>query len=369
MKTELLDRVGDWNPQLYREIKGKLKLRNIATVSLAFLFQAWLVWAKTHTLDGIEVEWREVFYGLNWWLPMGASAIGVYQLSRDLCREKYRGTLNFLRLSPQPSESILLGKFIGVPLLLYFAIALAFPLHCKAALIAIEDLSIGEILLSLAKVYLVWVGIVSILYNLALLIALTPDRKQPFKALPFFSSGGALIATPIALLLIANFFPQFYSASPGGVWNWFFLPESFAYPWLLATLFAINFLIWKATNRGFCNPNTSLITELQHYQIVGCTHLWFLGFAFPELLQNSPYGGRLAWAIYLLAIPIVHLAFLYVLLVPTEQVEGEGADLKDFIAARQELQTGGLDLLALKFNIIIVLVLWMPWLTIFSYLS
>jgi hypothetical protein len=30
MQLNLLDRLGNWNPQLFREIKGRLKVRNVA---------------------------------------------------------------------------------------------------------------------------------------------------------------------------------------------------------------------------------------------------------------------------------------------------------------------------------------------------
>jgi hypothetical protein len=33
MTLNILDKIGDWNPQLFREIKGRLKLFNIAIVA------------------------------------------------------------------------------------------------------------------------------------------------------------------------------------------------------------------------------------------------------------------------------------------------------------------------------------------------
>ena len=33
MRLNLLDRVTDWNPQLYRELKGRLQFRNLATTT------------------------------------------------------------------------------------------------------------------------------------------------------------------------------------------------------------------------------------------------------------------------------------------------------------------------------------------------
>jgi hypothetical protein len=33
MKLNLLDEIGNWNPQLFRELKGRLKSGNVAVVS------------------------------------------------------------------------------------------------------------------------------------------------------------------------------------------------------------------------------------------------------------------------------------------------------------------------------------------------
>ncbi|RQH23304.1 hypothetical protein D5R40_27115 [Okeania hirsuta] len=49
---------------------------------------------------------------------------GVYMLVADLAKEKRLGTLNFIRLSPQSIQKILLGKLLGVPILIYLALVL-----------------------------------------------------------------------------------------------------------------------------------------------------------------------------------------------------------------------------------------------------
>jgi ABC-type Na+ efflux pump permease subunit len=62
--------------------------------------------------------------------------IGTYLLISDLAHEERRGTLNFIRLSPQSPENILVGKLLGVPILLYLVAVLAVPLHLWAGLAA-----------------------------------------------------------------------------------------------------------------------------------------------------------------------------------------------------------------------------------------
>jgi hypothetical protein len=59
---------------------------------------------------------------------------GVYLLITDLAQENGRGTLNFLRLSPRSVLTLLWGKLLGVPSLVYGFLALALPLHIVAAL-------------------------------------------------------------------------------------------------------------------------------------------------------------------------------------------------------------------------------------------
>ena len=60
---------------------------------------------------------------------------------KDITKEEKRGTLAFVRLSPASAQSVLVGKFLGVPILVYWAIALAIPLHLWAAVQARLSLS------------------------------------------------------------------------------------------------------------------------------------------------------------------------------------------------------------------------------------
>ena len=48
--------------------------------------------------------------------------MGTYLLIADLSREERRGTLNFIRMSPESAKNILLGKLLGVPILVYFTV-------------------------------------------------------------------------------------------------------------------------------------------------------------------------------------------------------------------------------------------------------
>jgi hypothetical protein len=108
MQLNLLDRVGNWNAQLFREIKGRLKVRNVAlTVAISLLSQLLLLfygWSQIHI----------IFSSLSMFVLFALLVVGTYMLISDLAREERRGTLNFIRLSPQSTQSILLGKMLGV---------------------------------------------------------------------------------------------------------------------------------------------------------------------------------------------------------------------------------------------------------------
>ncbi|HEY9702563.1 MAG TPA: ABC transporter permease, partial [Allocoleopsis sp.] len=174
MFSKILDNLGDWNPQFLREMKGKLKPRNLLISGGISLIGQFLVYISfqakipvpnpyssypiTDRLctgtpqenyyspvcilnaagNGFEINWplwwKEMFITLSVIAIFGLIVAGVYMLVNDLANEEKRGTLNFIRLSPQSGTNILLGKMLGVPILLYFVTLLAFPLHFYAGL-------------------------------------------------------------------------------------------------------------------------------------------------------------------------------------------------------------------------------------------
>ena len=163
MLPNLLLSFSDWNPQFFREVKGRLKNRNLTLTVLssfllqfALLFYFWAAlpapkvtpssryctgkaiytyWhdcvldAQGNVLVNWQIWWTDLFQALTWILPFILLIAGVYLLISDLAKEEQRGTLNFIRLSPQASQTILLGKLLGVPLLVYLGVLLAVPLH------------------------------------------------------------------------------------------------------------------------------------------------------------------------------------------------------------------------------------------------
>ena len=166
--NSLWSRFLDSNPQLFRELKGKLKTRNVIvaaalSVLVQFLtvvyFLGQLPEASDETLEygryGVTTYINRTYYIKDelghwlvnwqlWWLDLfialsiigifALSVVGTYMLIADMVKEEARGTLNFIRLTPQSASSILLGKILGVPILLYTAIALLLPLHLSAGI-------------------------------------------------------------------------------------------------------------------------------------------------------------------------------------------------------------------------------------------
>jgi hypothetical protein len=165
----LIDLVGDWNAQLFRELKGRFTRRNLLWVGVGSLsFQFLLVtglseskcieYENNNLLNSCvesvwEIKWLSIFQSLYWMLSLVLFCGGVYLLVRDLTQEQRQGTMNFIRFSPQANHKILLGKLLGVPILVYLAILLTVPLHLISAIAA--GIPIGWVV----SLYAFWWGL------------------------------------------------------------------------------------------------------------------------------------------------------------------------------------------------------------------
>ena len=151
-----IDKVGDWNPQLFRELKGRLKkfpvlialVTSLASQLILFIFH----FLQTPNLDGktiyindkycklsssknysydscptnqidIQLWWQDhfgyMFLTLSMIFIFTLLVAGTYLIINDLSQEERKGTLNFIRLSPQSETNIFIGKILGVPALIY----------------------------------------------------------------------------------------------------------------------------------------------------------------------------------------------------------------------------------------------------------
>jgi hypothetical protein len=185
MLNKLIDRFivtsGDWNAQLFRELKSRLTVKNfVITTIFSLLSQGWFLisallklpsgkphdelsrysqqycelnlsplplnssdichfsnsgsgYANGH-IDVINwsMWWADLFTNLSGLMTVFLVVLGVYFLARDLRIEAKRGTLKFVQLSPQSAWGIFIGKILGVPILFYLAVGLAIPLQLIA---------------------------------------------------------------------------------------------------------------------------------------------------------------------------------------------------------------------------------------------
>ncbi|MBH8555101.1 ABC transporter permease [Nostocaceae cyanobacterium CENA357] len=384
MMVNLIDKIGDWNPQLLRELKGRLKAFNVlvaVVISLVaqlgiFLYQfgdfpsgkysmsgpycnlssgylqqqnsvsqlinqvqqkinlysgnknydlAKLQELKTQ-LRSLNLEstnlnkilyqqycpseqinmplwwqdhWRYIFLSLSVMFVFTLLVAGVYLLINNLAQEERRGTLNFIRLSPQSEVSILTGKMLGVPIVIYLIVLAALPLHLWAGISAKIALS------AIFSFYIVLVASCTFFYSAALLFGLISHWVSGFQ--PWIASGAVLIflsitmnlasdnlnfynaATFLRLLspfdmmsyLFGNLFRQYNQSSLNEL-QFFYLPLGKNIIGLIG-LHLFNYGVgiywtWQALKRRFRNPDAAIFSKGQSYLLVACCQVMFWGF-------------------------------------------------------------------------------------------
>ncbi len=401
---DLLNTAGNWNPQLFRELKGRLKPRNITIaaalsivgqVLLLIMFSSNLPSNSTNPIDGQltnfyctgeavryngyvclsdalrnwQVNWSQ------WWFDAGkvltvfmllvALIGGIYALVSDLSNEERRGTLNFIRLSPQSSYSILSGKILGTPALVYLAIGLAVPLHLWSAIVG------GLPFTELLAFYVLAIATCGLFYTAALLMALASGSQ----AQPWLVTIAALnLGWPYIALFHGLFEPDLFGYKEP---IWFFVPlfehPFYARIFVLANCVLWTYWIWQALNRRYRNPNATLTSKKQSYWIMACAELLLMGFVLHELFPlryPSDYSAMLygvAW--FNLLVFLVAIAVLS----PTRQALQDWARYRH---QQREANTGrkyslakdlvwgekSPSLVAIAVNLAIVAALWIPFL-------
>jgi hypothetical protein len=325
----LIDRMGDSNPQIFRELKERLTLRNIGiAVAGALVIQILVllyfngqipipmlsdsnntsipkemyrsayskycyfndvrnsyVPTEQCKIDGssgnFKINWQtwrsDVFICLSWILPLGLLLGSVYTLVADLVQEEKRGTLNFIRLSPQSAQKIFIGKILGVPMLVYFAAALMVPLHLWMGLSAQAGI------LTLASWYATLGAMWFLLSSTSVLYVLLGGVQ----AIVTVIAVAFPLCAPIALI------NAFLSGTINGEqWlkdndriSWFGLNiDSSAacfYIFITGCCLVASYGIWQALERRYLNPTATVIGKYQSYFINFCLQLWIAGFTVP----------------------------------------------------------------------------------------
>ena len=355
MTLNLLDKIGNWNPQLFREIKGRWKMGNIAIASAfslsvqVLIFMYWkaqipvapphgeytnLIYHRFCTLEGagynqpkclrdalgnFMIDWQqwwvEIFIWLSIFSVLALLVAGTYMLVGDLDKEERRGTLNFIRLSPQSAKAIFIGKIIGVPILLYLAAILVVPLHLYSGLAARIPLN------GILCFYIAVIASCTLFYSAAMLFGLTTSWLGGFQ--PWLASGTVFVVywisaiqftprsafdlvrflSPIAVLrylvfgVVQKYNYFYWLVEDLDKLQWFYSPVGTNIASGLALFLLIygtgTYWLWQGWQRRFPNPNGTVLSKRQSYLVVMCCQSIFLGFALRDKTTFSNNIGVL----------------------------------------------------------------------------
>lgn len=332
MIPNLLMTFSDWNPQFFREVKGRLKPRNIGiTIASSLLIQGAILlylWAalpgelttysrycvgkdeyhwnkcSSDALGNVQINWQmwwfDLFQTLSWLMPFVVLIAGVYMLIGDLSKEERRGTLNFIRLSPQTSRSILIGKLLGVPLIPFLAVLLAVPLHLWSSMNA------NVLPQEFISIYIVAIAACCFLYTGAVFYAFLGGAHGWLGAIAVWFSYSVLFQIwQNSRYSEENgyFFGQWYTVWVGGSLELFVT-------FVVVTFAIATFWLWQSINRRFRNPNQVLLSKRQSYLMTLSFELFIFGFVFRDYPE---WGTRNAF-LDLTGLMVVNL-FWFVLII------------------------------------------------------
>jgi hypothetical protein len=419
--NNLIDKAGDWNPQLFRELKERLKLKSIglatgASVSIQgfvwFYFNSLIPVAIPDTKNGVstisivpthsrycltfgsnsdyrsvdlctlnslgEVNinwphwWSDVFQCMSWILPIGLILGSVYLLVADLVQEEKRGTLNFIRLSPQSAKTIFIGKILGVPSLVYLAAAVMLPFHLFAGiaaggnipLFAAWYLAIGSIwflLASAAVLYVLLGGSQAILT----VSAVAYPVGIPLLAINYYASG----------TINRDGWLMYDAVKNAPIWFWLPVAASAIgfYAFGIGCCMAATYWVWQALERRYLNPTATVLSKFQSYQINLWLGVWFAGFAIPIALREMSMNDKEGLTISMAVVHFMALFALIPLLLPSKQALQDWSRYRREHVTHQHRSFWHRDLvqdlirndkspalLALAINIGMAIALWLP---------
>lgn len=376
MLHKWIDRVGDWNPQLFRELKGRVTPKSLSLMALVsgivqsmvyFTFSSALphpspsgYFNNYYCIGNCVVNGAGDVTNINWplwWANMfvtlsimGFFAVllgGTYLLIQDLSKEQRQGTLNFVTLTPQSAMAIALGKIMGVPIFVYGMVAFAVPLHLLASIQS--GMSFPLVL----AFYGVLAACFFFTFNCALLYSLVSKAGTALKAwmatgaLFYFSTmstvfiiqeginlgntmDGALLLNPLHLLhyLIRST----AVADQVDLFRYVTISEVSFYGVFLwgSTIGAIlahlvvygvgSYWVTRAFKRKFHNAQGTLISKKQSYFLTLSLVLYGLGFTVQEPWADfSDYDGWLFNFTLLSVCGVVYTMMLVVILSPPFQ--------------------------------------------------
>ena len=263
----------------------------------------WQLWWRDH--------WEYTFLTLSVILIFSLLVGGTYLLISDLAKEEQRGTLNFIRLSPQTATSILTGKILGVPSLIYLFVLTAIPLHFWAGHSA--KIASSYIL----SYYAVLVGSCVFFYSAALLFGLVSRWFSSFQ--PWLGSSAVLVFLLMTMAMVSSYgefnnpltwirffapwditnylFPNLFRSYQDSSINkleFFFLPIGKSFITLvgfhLVNYGICSYGIWQAMKRCFRNADSTILSKGQSYLFVGFAQIMFLGLTIPGVDDKYNLG-------------------------------------------------------------------------------
>ncbi|MBW4620449.1 MAG: hypothetical protein KME17_13995 [Cyanosarcina radialis HA8281-LM2] len=313
----LLNYIGDRNPQLWRELKRQFKLRylvRIISISGALQFCLLLIFHSKLTAPlnpgdycftsaGCAIDWQrwwlDIFRLLNWVIAFLLIVPSTYLLATDLQTEERRHTLDVLRLTPQPVLKLLIGKMLGVPISAYCAVATFLPLHWIAANGA--GVSWGFRL----SYYLAIANGAYFFLSLALFFGLINKASTPkiqgTATIWLFVGLVAAIGVPAYLswnlVTTWNADPIYFIQPPrsgnlqlNASISWFFLPLSeiplLSLIFISVTVSLFFRWLWQILSRCFYRIGDTILPKQQSYWFIGCTQIWLLGFFIPSSFES-----------------------------------------------------------------------------------
>jgi hypothetical protein len=341
------DKIGDFNPQFLRELKSRLSWRNTliavvisATVQLltllkyysslpqrvgdgSFGYSEYCVSediysnCKVDSFGNVTIKWpqwwEDVAVGISWVMVYGLILGGVYLLASSLAQEEKRGTLDFIRLTPQKASAIFGGKLFGVPILVYLGTALAWPLQLYAAR---QNSSIS--LFHVLSWNLLMVLVAVLLYLGAMLATMW------FKAQSIlFTAFAAVVTYPVICLSL------YWTGKYGSTYlqtDWYTITSSnhLIFYWTYAVLTSVGiYWLYKALERRYLQPKSIVLSKSQSYLWSLLFNLFLLGFHVTKSRGFSiPFGSRHVngYGDYILAIfGSAWLLLLIPMLLPSRQ--------------------------------------------------
>lgn len=352
MYLRMIDNLGEWNPQLFREIQGRLKPKTLSIVAIASFIGQFLLFVyfkgmlslkegsysryctgiiegNSYSSSGVcnaDLQGNLQVIKELWWLDLFTTmsvmgifillVVGCYMLIADVSKENAKNTFNFIRLTPQSAMTILGGKILGVPILVYLFGILAVPLHSIAGLkanisfplilafygllaVACLFFYTASLLFSLVSTGLgnfqAWLGSMVIFFLLSTTVGVCLEGNRfsgtsldwlvlfnPVIFLPYLVKSTFLAPEMVNYLSLdalneLSFYGNFW-------WRNSFVGLLF----LVANYGIWTFWLWQGVKRRFHNPTDTVISKHHSYLISACFIVFNLGFT----LQEINYGNN-----------------------------------------------------------------------------